>query len=210
MTTTKNSRKNIKWLPLLIAGLMAAGLMAGCLLFAGVPALAAEPGPTTGETEASVSFTAGELKLDSVPALDFGIHGISHEEQVYSAVTAGPNVQVSDLRGKGTGWDLFASLSPFAEEEGGGPTLKAASISLTDPGVTPVNGTVGNAPVAEANVTLDSDSTETPLLRAGTDAGMGVWSLGWSPESIKLTVLPGTAQEGKSVATLTWSLQATP
>lgn len=204
MTRTK---KTTKWL------LPAALLLLLALVFTGVPAYAAEPEAgdgTTGTTEANVSFEAGELKIDSAPVLNFGSHAISHEEQAYAAEGAGANLQVSDLRGKGSGWNLYVALSGFRLEETDGPTLKAASIHFTSPTVTAVNGTVGAPPEAVAQVDLSSDSTETLMWQAASGRGMGVWNLGWNADDITLRVKPGTAEEGNSVATLTWSLQTTP
>lgn len=190
-----------------------ATLLLMAFLFTALPVYAAgeEPNPdTTGETEASVQFTAGELKLLQVPVLNFGNHPIADTEQSYQAVSAGPNTQVSDLRGSGLGWNLVVSLSSFHLEEGGGPTLQAATIQITSPKVAAVNGNVGTPPAAVAQLTLTSDGTETPVLEAGNGTGMGVWELVWTPANTTLTVKPGTAQQGKSVATLNWSLQSTP
>lgn len=200
-------RKPIRWL------LPAVALLLFALVSTGVPVHAAEGGEdaaTTGETEASVSFTAGKLKLDSVPVLDFGQHPISPEAQEYEAVSMAPNVQVSDLRGSGGGWDLLVSLSAFQMQEGGSATLKAASIHFTAPTVSAVNGTIGTPPSAVSDITLTSDDTETPVLTADSGEGMGLWGLGWNTSDVTLAVKPGTAQEGTSVAVLTWSLQSTP
>ncbi|MDL2327845.1 WxL domain-containing protein [Ruminococcaceae bacterium OttesenSCG-928-A11] len=202
MTKTK---RVTKWM------LPAALLLLLALVFTSVPAHAAgaEEGASTDTTEANVSFEAGALKIDSAPVLNFGNHAISHEEQAYQAEGAA-NLQVSDLRGKGTGWDLYVALSGFKLAESDGPTLKAASIHFASPKVTAVNGTVGAPPAAKAEVSLSSDNTETLLWQAKTGEGMGVWSLGWEASNITLKVKPGTAEEGNSVATLTWSLQSTP
>ncbi|MDL2219891.1 WxL domain-containing protein [Ruminococcaceae bacterium OttesenSCG-928-O06] len=201
MTTWK--RKS-RWLAATLA------VMALMLLFAAVPAYAAGQEADTGETEASVSFTAGQLRLESAPTLDFGAHAISHEAQEYPAVTTGDDVVVSDLRGNAEGWTLFASLSPFQLEEEGGDTLKAASIRFTLPRVNAENGTIGTAPGAEETITLPSDATETRIFTAQGGQGMGVWSLGWDAANIVLAVKPGTAQDGRSTAALTWSLQSAP
>lgn len=201
MTKTNNT---IKWL------LPAVALLLSAILFAGMPAYAVEASNTTGETEATVSFTAGELKLETVPMLDFGGHDISNEQQEYAATSVSPDVKVSDLRGKGTGWNLFVSLSSFKLESDSSETLKAASIQFTSPSVDALNGTVGTKPAAGENLVLTSDNTETPVWTAASGQGMGVWGLGWAKENVKLNVKPGTAEEGKSVASLTWSLQTTP
>ena len=182
-----------------------------CLtLTAGVFPLQAIAAETTDNTKATVTFTAGELKLESVPVLDFGTNAISHMEEVYKAVTAAPDVQISDLRGSGNGWDLYVSLSPFTLDGSSTETLNAASIRFTSPTVNGENGNAGTPPTATPDIKLTSDNTQTPVLKAGNGEGMGVWSLHWDTENTTLTVKPGTAEQGKSVATLTWSLQSTP
>ena len=68
---------------------------------------------TTGDTQAVVSFKAGDLKLQAAPALDFGQHEISAAVQVYTAESVGDSVRISDLRGSGEGWSLTVALSKF-------------------------------------------------------------------------------------------------
>lgn len=163
-----------------------------------------------GATKASIRFTAGELKLNSVPVLDFGNQNISHTEQNYAADSIAPVIEVSDLRGNGNGWELIVSLSPFGLEGSGAATLQAASIQLSQPVVSPANGTVGTAPSAPANIVLTSDDQPVPVWKANTNEGMGVWNLQWNKADALLNVKPGTAQQGKSEASLTWSLQSAP
>lgn len=185
-------------------------LAMAALLFA-VPARAASENEVdNGQTQASVTFQGGELKLNSVPVLDFGTHAISPDQQELAADSVTPVTEVSDLRGNGKGWDLNVTLSPFTLSEGGAATLQGASINVTNPKVGAANGTVGTPPAAVSEVEIASDSTETPVLKAGDKAGMGVWNLTWYAADTKLNVNPGTAQVGKSVATLNWSLQSTP
>lgn len=164
----------------------------------------------TGTTEASVEFSPGELKLNSVPVLDFGVHTISAEENTYPAESVSAPIQVSDLRGSGSGWKLVAALSPFALDGTGVPTLQAAAIHVTSQAVSAVNGNVGTPPTAVPNVVLQSNNDDTLILRANAGEGMGVWNLVWSPANVGLLVKAGTAQTGRSVATLHWSLQSAP
>ena len=171
------------------------------------PAYAAEV--DNSETEASIVFSAGELKLNSVPVLDFGAHQISHLEENYPAISVDPVIEVSDLRGNGIGWELIVSLSPFEQETSGMPTLQAASIQVNNPAVNPANSTVGVAPTA-SEVILTSDDQSVRVWKAGMHEGMGVWHLKWNASDTILNVKTGTAQEGKSVASLNWSLQSAP
>lgn len=164
----------------------------------------------TGSTQASVSFTGGEMRLNAVPHFDFGSQSITAAAAELEAATVSPDIQVEDLRGKGTGWNLLVSLSPFTLSEGGTPTLNAAEIHLANPTVNAVNGTIGAPPTGYPELVLPSDDTQTPIFAANTNQGMGVWSLSYAPSDSKLFVKPGTAAEGSSAATLTWSLQTTP
>lgn len=176
----------------------------------GTTLVQAEETGRTGSTEASISFTAGTLRLVSVPVLDFGTQNVSAAEETYEAVQVSSPVQVSDLRGNGKGWELLVSLSEFMQEDGVTPTLKAAGIEVSSPTVSAVNGNLGTPPAAPANLVLTSDDTQTQIWSADVNEGMGVWDLVWDAADTKLRVKPGTSQEGKSVATLTWTLQTTP
>ena len=88
---------------------------------------------TTGDTQAVVSFKAGDLKLQAAPALDFGQHEISAAVQVYTAESVGDPVRISDLRGSGEGWSLTVALSKFQLKEDGGDTLAGAVINTSAP-----------------------------------------------------------------------------
>ncbi|GEM_PF-870089 len=164
----------------------------------------------TGNTDVSVTFTAGELTLSNVPSLNFGSHNISNQEENYSAELMGDNIRVSDLRGSGNGWKLMVSLSSFQLEGGTLPTLKAASIQVANQVVSAANGTLGKEPAAVSPLVIPSDSTETLVWEAKIDEGMGVWELIWEAADVKLNVKPGTGQVGKSVATMDWNLQTAP
>lgn len=164
----------------------------------------------TGSTEASISFTAGTLKLVSVPVLDFGSRKVAATEETYEATEVSLPIQVSDLRGNGGGWELMVSLSEFMLEDGVTPTLKAAAIEISRPTVRAVNGNIGTPPQTPVNLVLTSDHTETQIWTADVGEGMGVWDLVWDEADTRLRVKPGTAEEGKSVATLTWTLQTAP
>lgn len=163
-----------------------------------------------GKSNATVEFTGGTIKLDKVPELDFGSHGIAAEAEAYAADSVSDIIQVSDLRGTGEGWDLMVSLSNFHHASDNAVTLKGAKIQISNPVVKALNGTTAEAPAVDSEITLSSGNVETLLLKAGDNEGMGVWGLEWKAAETKLLVNPGTARTGKSIATLTWSLQTTP
>lgn len=164
----------------------------------------------SGSTEATVSFTGGELKLQRVPVLDFGSHDIVGAEQSYEAQSISEPIQVSDLRGTGAGWDLTVSLSPFTLTDSGAQTLQGAKLVITNPVIAPESATPGTPPQAPQTTELTTDDTVTPIFSAEKDAGMGVWNLAWQAPNTTLVVRQGTARVGSSAATLTWSLQSAP
>ncbi len=57
----------------------------------------------TGSTDATVSFTQGELTIESVPSIDFDVNEIRMDEAVYQAKSISNIVEISDLRGTGEG-----------------------------------------------------------------------------------------------------------
>ena len=163
------------------------------------------------ETNATVTFVAGNLELVSVPEFNFGSQTISSATETYTMTNTVVPVKVSDARGSGEGWSLNVSLSPFMLEDGETESLQGAYIQIENATVSAVNGTIGDAPaVAGASLQIDSDNSETPVFSAALNAGRGVWQMNWSMGDASLVVLPGTAHPGLSTATLTWSLQAAP
>ena len=163
---------------------------------------------TTGDTQAVVSFKAGDLKLQAAPALDFGQHEISAAVQVYTAESVGDPVRISDLRGSGEGWSLTVALSKFQLKEDGGDTLAGAVINTSAPTVKTNAENLGKPPVQVTEIELTSDGTVTRVWNAEEKSGMGVWELEWIAGNTTLTVYPGTAEEGDSEAVLTWNLLA--
>ena len=130
---------------------------------------------TTGDTQAVVSFKAGDLKLQAAPALDFGQHEISAAVQVYTAESVGDPVRISDLRGSGEGWSLTVALSKFQLKEDGGDTLAGAVINTSAPTVKTNAENLGKPPVQVTEIELTSDGTVTRVWNAEEKSGMGVW-----------------------------------
>lgn len=175
------------------------------LLILTTPVLAAVA--DTGSSTATVTFTAGNLTLDSAPNLDFGSHTITGGTQTYPA-TANASVVVSDLRGDGAGWHLTAALSAF--QLSSSPTLGNATITLQNGTATPLNGTIGTGPNVPASVVLTSDNVAQRIATAAASTGMGTWGIDYTASNVILTVLNGTAEVGTSTATLSWVLEDAP
>lgn len=193
-----------------MAGLVIFSLFA--VLFA-TPVFASEA--DSDSTDANVTFTSGQLKLNSVPSLNFGSHAINDELAVYTAEnTSLAPIEVSDLRGSGDGWKLLVSLSKFRLDSSDpvtGPfTLGGAQIDIAGLAASSVNGTVGTTPSVKNPVTLVADGTAEKVFFAALGDGKGVWQANVQPSGVSLTVLPGTAEAGNNVANLNWSLENTP
>lgn len=171
----------------------------------------AEENDKNKNTTASVSFIAGELKLTSVPSLDFGTQSIVGTEQNYTADTIQQNIQISDLRGSGNGWHLTASLSKFRldDVDSTTETLQGAYITISNQKISCDNISL-EKPECEKEVILTSGSASATILTAQKEKGMGIWNDDWDKESAVLTILPGTAKVGTSHAVIDWSLQDTP
>jgi hypothetical protein len=165
---------------------------------------------TKGST-AKVEFDGGELSLAQVTTFDFGTQDISSSTADHTATSVDNDIQVSDLRGNGKGWDLNVSLSDFVHATNS-KKLNGAYVTLSGTQVAGVNGTIGTAPTSTSTESLkiDADGSELPIFVAATDAGMGVWGITTELTDATLTVLTGTAYAGAYEANLTWTLQTTP
>lgn len=164
----------------------------------------------TKDTQATVSFTAGSLTLNSAPVLDFGEHKLSGTQQVYNAASITDWVEISDQRSTGAGWKLTAKLSEFKLADGSKATLKGAFITIADQTIESATRTTGE-PTGISNVTLTAgDNGSTNILSADSGKGQGVWKSIWSDPDTTLTVLPDTAELGSAYATINWNLEDAP
>jgi len=162
----------------------------------------------TDSTTATVTFKAGALKILAVPELEFGEQDILGEEAAYTTTSITP-VEISDLRGSNSGWNLVVSLSSF--KSGEVASLQGAYIEIKSATVNAKNDTISTAPtVANSSIKLNANDTQTLLLGAETGAGSGVWQMEMLAANVSLKVAPGTAVVGQNAATLNWSLQTTP
>lgn len=163
-------------------------------------------GPGTGQP--------GPLSLDFVPELGFGdAHQVSTTTKNYPTITARPYIQISDLRGTGSGWKVTASLSSFKNETS--DTLNGAYITLSNgEAVSAATGVA--APTPSQNVRLTSDDEDTPVITAAAEtlAGRGTWVNRWftpgGDTHITLTVPAAAATIGQHTAVITWTLHDAP
>lgn len=166
------------------------------------------PGMGTGES--------GPLTLNYMSPIDFGIRPISSEFQVYPALTMKPFIQVTDLRGSGTGWEVEATASPFMGANG--ISLRGSIITFQAGEAISANPDLAK-PVPFNLVELPTDGiTAVRVVRANTDEGRGTWVIRWYPsavnatdnDNVTLTVQRGTATIDANTATISWRLVDAP
>ena len=173
----------------------------------------------------------GDLRLDVVPVFDFGTEKITTGAKSYNALLpteSGTEIpyyaQVTDFRGTGEGWSLYAKMtSQFSD---GTHTLNGAAIALSNVAAD-ADATVGTtAPGTTFNGALEYDAvsggTLIKLASAAVNEGMGTSAVRFgdtarygstltADKSVSLTIPAATliyANEYK--ATIQWTLAATP
>ncbi|MBP2097276.1 WxL domain-containing protein [Enterococcus rivorum] len=156
-----------------------------------------DDGTTTGMT--------GSLTIDYVPNFNFvqaqgGLSGTFSD-------TKTKNVQVTDKRGTGSGWNLDVSITPFKDSD---KVIKGATITL--PGTAEKGNQVNTSEAIttqeNSNIMVNSDvSTPINIAMAGKNEGMGTWLVKFQNASMDI---PEGNVLGNYSSTFTWTLSSTP
>lgn len=158
----------------------------------------------------------GPLSIDYISDFTFsGSHTVSKNEQTYSTDVKKPYLQVSDFRGNGEGWKVTANISSFHNGELN--TLNGAYLILKNGSAISADSAAA-APTVSQDVILSSDKTDTLIVQAPKNTGMGTWVTRWfqpgdtNPlnDSVQLVVPAGKASAGTHSATITWTLVNAP
>jgi len=157
---------------------------------------------------------SGSLALNYISPIAFGTHTVSSVEQIYNSTTLKPFVQVTDLRGTGSGWELRATAGLFENAEGA--TINGAILTFLDG--EPLSAVPGAAPPMCPNeISLPADGTSSAIIMsAGNDEGKGTWLCRWYPETgpnndaITLTIPAAIANIGNYTSSVLWSLVDAP
>ncbi|MDZ5759992.1 WxL domain-containing protein [Carnobacterium maltaromaticum] len=150
----------------------------------------------------------GLLTIDNVSPLLFGENKLEGNEMVLETKTKNPNVQVTDKRGEGSGWNLQVKTADFVDKIDSKKILKGAKLSLPL-GTALSQGNIATAPVMSA-VTLESkDAKPATIMSAAKNTGLGTWVNKFEASEVKLTIPSGNLA-GEYVSTLTWSLLDAP
>lgn len=163
-----------------------------------------KPSVPSGETG-----NTGALTIDNVSPLLFGEHKIDGGEAIFETITTTPNVQVSDRRGEGQGWNLQVRMSEFADKEEKTKILKGAEVTLPAGTVGKSEGNIALPPETKEVVIAGSVESTQTLFSAKEKTGLGTWTDEFDASQVKLKVPAGNLK-GDYQATLTWSLLDAP
>lgn len=173
-----------------------------------------EPGKEGGTGESGTD-QSGSLTLDWVPELGFGAgHAISTVKEVFDTTTDRPYIQITDLRGTGSGWKVSAALSHFTSSWG--ESLQGAYLTFQNasPNSTLLDSVAPPTPKDPLVLTADGEPETVVFADNALLAGRGTWVIRWYPTSgaadLRLTVPAGTAMVGNNTATITWTLYDAP
>lgn len=146
--------------------------------------------------DSNVTITGDSLALGAISTSDFG--GITLNGAAQSTTATMSGFSVTDPRGTGLGWNITISASSFKEYAGGeyvasGKTLGASRFSMATATAAKVDATSSDVPTMTAGTyTLDADansdgtSEAVKIASAGTDAGMGSYTV--TPGQLSLSV----------------------
>lgn len=148
----------------------------------------------------------GVLTLDNIAPLLFSTHKLEGKEQVYTSVVENSNVQVTDVRGEETGWNVQVSQTPFKDMVDETKVLKGAKLILPVGVVKAEEGNVSLAPTVQS-VEVNADTAV--LMNAAAGTGAGTWYTIFDKDEVKLTV-PAGNKKGEYMSTVTWSLMDAP
>lgn len=153
-----------------------------------------EKGEVLASTTTSVTVSAGSLSLSAPASTTLSAVTLAASAQT-STGSVGSTI-VTDNRGSGAGWTLSATLSHFTCCT---PTRTITVTNLTiTPGSVTTNAGTANATGGSAH-TFTTTTDATTLMSAGTDQGMGQYTIN---PSLSLSV-PVGSYAGAYTATIT-------
>ncbi|MCZ2493111.1 WxL domain-containing protein [Dellaglioa carnosa] len=195
--------------------LLTTALISGAVLGLGaMNSVSAADTPTSKDTTASATFTAGggtgpdagPLAITNVTAgIDFGSNKIAAITTDYPA-KAGVNVTVSDLRGLFTGWNVTVAGTPLMSVGDNSTALEGASLTLPIGAVSSAeaNNTAADGVTAKSVGNVLSGSSVA--ISAPVGKGTGSILTDYKADDIKLNVIGGSAHAAAYATKLTWSL----
>lgn len=153
----------------------------------------------TNESQATVDFKPGFLKLTEVSSITFNEVDIVAEDATAKA-NSEVSAIVSDLRGTHAGWTLTAGLNRFTDETGS-PSLAATNIKFVAGSAE--SSTDSNLVVHDVELEAGAEQKRL-LVEAVKGAGVGKSTVTWEPENVQLTVPESVVKVGKHTANIDW------
>lgn len=151
----------------------------------------------------------GDLRIDYMSKIDFRKQTISGKTETYTAQKPAltTEVQVSDLRGTGAGWNLQVNYDAekpgFTSED---KTLSGAELTLPVGTPETVEDNSSAAPTT-SKVVVNNDAQN--IMSAAANTGLGTWADEMEPGNVTLKVPSGNLV-GDYTATLVWTLSDAP
>jgi hypothetical protein len=171
-----------------------------------------DPTPDPDDPDNPGTGDNGPLSIDHITNITFGTKDISTSSQVYNAMNAKPDVQITDKRGVEGGWSLTAAISKFTASDKS--ELKGAVLSFKNGDARTASDNTSAKPTVNENITFDNTEAKN-VMTADSLAGQGTWVDVFEGDegnntNVQLAVPSGSAQAKEYTATITWTLTAGP
>lgn len=190
----KTKYKKIK---VMVGGIIVATLL-GAVLVA--------PGGHTASA-AEVGITGGQLAVDEITVGSFTAVVLEGKTQsTFADINA---FNITDPTGTGAGWNVVMSATQFIDTETG-KTLPLGSLSVVTPSLTEAD--IGSSPAEEITKRegVIDNGTGVSILSAGAGAGMGTYTASFTPDSLKLHLLPKDVYSGTYTSTISVTINSGP
>lgn len=171
--------------------------------------------------DGNVTGDTGLLTLDYVSNLNFEPATITETTRPLESTTIQPFIQVTDLRGEGTGWNIRAQAGNFRKGEKN--TLIGSTIDFKEGTAASSNEELSKPDVFDFQLTTGGAAADVASAAAKTTEdvtsgqGIGTWAIGWlatetaeKNSKVVLTVPSFEASEGTHTAIIEWTLSDGP
>lgn len=156
----------------------------------------------------------GPLSIDYVSNFDFGTKTISNKDETYKlSDKAGkaeqtPFIQVTDNRGKQTGWNLTAKITDFVATDGSSQALKGAKLTIGSRAstATAAYGNKNTAPTIKTPFEFSDTNQAQSIMSATSGTGTGTWLDLIDPDATTIFIPAGNANATAYNATISWNI----
>ena len=163
----------------------------------------------------SVNVSGNGLHLELSGVEDFGVIQLKKTPVTHATSFKG-ELTVTDLRGNGKGWELYATATPFVNVTDGehvGHELPAGSFKINPVEKVAYAGEGDMSNIKEPLVFLDEptvlDDGVVEVVKTFMGSGAGAWGIYFPKKALEITVDATTAYEGEYESTIHWFLSPT-